>query len=80
MTFYDWDARSSYKVLVNRDKLYAIWPEDRETPKGWKDIGQRGSRDLCLNYIEEVWTDMRPLTIRQRLDEAAVKVQRDAGN
>ena len=66
MSFYEWNPRSNYKVLVNREQLYAIWPEDRETPSGWRDIGQRGKRDACLEYIEEVWTDMRPLSLRRK--------------
>jgi MbtH protein len=55
-----------YKVVVNHEEQYSIWPADRENPLGWRDAGQRGSKDACLAYIQEVWSDMRPLSLRQR--------------
>jgi len=58
-----------YKVVVNNEGQYSIWPNDRETPLGWRDVGKVGSKAECLAYIEEVWTDMRPQSLRQRVDE-----------
>ena len=58
-----------YKVVVNDEEQYSIWPNDRETPLGWRDVGKVGTKAECLAYIEEVWTDMRPLSLRQNLDE-----------
>ncbi|BBJ37333.1 antibiotic synthesis protein MbtH [Streptomyces antimycoticus] len=56
-----------YVVVVNDEQQYSIWPADRELPPGWKGTGQRGTKDECLDHIEEVWTDMRPLSVRNHL-------------
>jgi MbtH protein len=55
-----------YKVVVNHEEQYSIWPADRETPRGWVDAGKTGPKDECLAYIREVWTDMRPLSLRRQ--------------
>lgn len=55
-----------YKVVVNHEEQYSIWPITKETPLGWKEVGKEGLKDECLAYIEEVWTDMRPLSIRNQ--------------
>jgi len=60
-----------YKVVVNKEEQYSIWPADRETPLGWKDTGKSGAKAECLAYIEEVWTDMRPLSLREAMEKAA---------
>jgi MbtH protein len=54
-----------YKVVVNDEQQYSIWPEHRENPLGWRDAGKSGLKAECLAYIDEVWTDMRPLGLRQ---------------
>lgn len=54
-----------YKVVVNDEEQYSIWPAGRETPPGWRDAGKSGSKAECLRYIDEVWTDMRPLSVRR---------------
>ena len=59
-----------YKVVVNHEEQYSIWPADRENPPGWRDAGKSGLKAECLAYVKEVWTDMRPLSLRQRMDEA----------
>jgi MbtH protein len=59
-----------YKVVVNHEEQYSIWPADRESPPGWRDGGKSGTKEACLAYIKEVWTDMRPLSLRQRMDAA----------
>jgi len=56
---------TSYKVVVNHEEQYSIWPNDRDNPPGWRDVGQHGSKTECLAYIKQVWTDMRPLSLRQ---------------
>ncbi|MDZ8110311.1 MAG: MbtH family protein [Nostoc sp. DedQUE12a] len=58
-----------YKVVVNHEEQYSIWPSDRENPIGWKDVGKNGLKQECLNYIKEVWTDMRPLSLRKKMQE-----------
>jgi MbtH protein len=60
-----------YKVVVNKEEQYSIWPADRETPLGWKDAGKSGTKAECLAYIQEVWTDMRPLSLREAMEKAA---------
>ena len=60
---------SRYKVVINHEEQYSIWPADRENPLGWKDVGKAGSKQECLDHIEEVWTDMRPLSLRDRMNK-----------
>jgi MbtH protein len=57
-----------YKVVVNHEEQYSIWPDERANPPGWRDAGKVGSKEECLTYIKDVWTDMRPLSLRNRLD------------
>lgn len=59
-----------YKVVINHEEQYSIWPVDRDNPLGWRDAGKRGSKAECLAYIEAVWTDMRPLSLRQKMAES----------
>ncbi len=58
-----------YKVVVNDEGQYSIWPADREPPAGWSEAGQAGPKADCLAYIEGVWTDMRPLSLRKKMGE-----------
>lgn len=58
-----------YKVVVNHEEQYSIWPAYREMPLGWREVGKEGLKDECLAYIEEVWTDMRPLSLRKKMEE-----------
>jgi MbtH protein len=60
-----------YKAVVNHEEQYSIWPADRENPLGWKDTGKVGPKAECLEYINEVWTDMRPLSLRKKMEEMA---------
>jgi uncharacterized protein YbdZ (MbtH family) len=60
-----------YKVVVNHEEQYSIWPRDRENPLGWSDAGKTGLKSDCLAYIKDVWTDMRPLSLRKKMEEAA---------
>ncbi len=64
------DDQGRYKVVVNLEGQYSIWFTDRENPPGWEDAGREGPREECLAYIEEVWTDMRPLSLKKRMEEA----------
>lgn len=67
----DKEDTTVYKVVVNHEEQYSIWPAYRENPLGWKDIGQSGLKAECLAYIKEVWTDMRPLSLRKKMEEMA---------
>ncbi len=64
------DTRT-YIVLVNHEEQYSIWLADREIPLGWRAVGTPGSKDECLAWVKEVWTDMRPLSLRTSAAGAA---------
>jgi uncharacterized protein YbdZ (MbtH family) len=57
-----------YRVVVNHEEQYSIWPADRECPLGWRDAGKTGAKSECLAHIESVWTDMRPLSLRRQME------------
>lgn len=59
-----------YKVVVNHEEQYSIWPEYKENPLGWKDEGKTGLKAECLSHIGEIWTDMRPLSLRKQMEAA----------
>jgi MbtH protein len=61
-----------YEVVVNHEEQYSIWPAHREPPAGWSRIGTQGPKAQCLARIEEVWTDMRPLSLRKKMAEAGL--------
>ena len=65
----DYEDTITYRVVINHEEQYSIWPADREIPAGWTDVGRAGSKTECLDYIEEVWTDMRPLSVRKQMDQ-----------
>jgi len=62
-----------YKVVLNHEEQYSIWPADRDNPLGWRDAGRSGNKQECLEYIEQAWTDMRPLSLRGATGPAATK-------
>lgn len=65
------DDDREYKVVVNHEEQYSIWPAHRENPLGWRDGGKSGTKAECLGFISEVWTDMRPLSLRIQMEAAA---------
>jgi MbtH protein len=67
----DTQESRAYKVVLNHEEQYSIWPDGRENAPGWRDEGTAGTSDECLAHIEEVWTDMRPLSLRTRMAEQA---------
>src|SRR5262249_39629871 len=73
MSMYDPDKEDTtvYQVVVNHEEQYSIWPDYKEMPLGWKAVGKSGLKPECLAYIKEVWTDMRPLSLRKHMEEAA---------
>ncbi|MDB4951185.1 MAG: MbtH family protein [Gemmatimonadetes bacterium] len=60
-----------YGVVVNDEEQYSIWLAERELPLGWKAVGRSGTKNECLQHIGEVWTDMRPLSLRRTMAETA---------
>ncbi|WP_433533534.1 MbtH family protein [Micromonospora sp. CA-263727] len=60
----------TYQVVVNDEEQYSIWLADRELPAGWRAEGTRGGREECLAHIGQVWTDMRPSSLRRHMAQA----------
>ncbi len=67
------DENQEFNVVINHEEQYSIWPADRENALGWNDVGVSGPKQKCLDHIEEVWTDMRPLSLRKKMEEDARK-------
>jgi MbtH protein len=67
MSTKDSEDKTIYKVVVNHEEQYSIWPAQQENPLGWKDAGKSGLKEECLEYIKTVWTDMRPLSLRKKM-------------
>ncbi len=67
--FEDDDDRS-YQVVVNDEEQYSIWPVGRELPAGWHAQGPAGPKADCLAHIAQVWTDMRPRSLREQMAAA----------
>jgi MbtH protein len=66
----EFEDNEVYKVVVNHEEQYSIWPVDKENALGWRDAGNSGTREECLAHIKDVWTDMRPLSLRQKMGDA----------
>ncbi|HEU4507243.1 MAG TPA: MbtH family protein [Pyrinomonadaceae bacterium] len=67
-----------YKAVVNHEEQYSIWPAHRENALGWNDAGKTGTKAECLAYIKEIWTDMRPLSLRKKMEENAARASQQA--
>ncbi len=65
------DGGAIYTVIINHEEQYSIWPDWKAVPAGWRVAGKTGSKAECLAYINEVWTDMRPLSLRRQMAEGA---------
>ncbi|NBM18191.1 MbtH family NRPS accessory protein [Streptomyces sp. GC420] len=63
-------ATQEWTVVVNDEEQYSVWASDRDIPAGWRATGTSGTREECLAHIEQVWTDMRPLSLRLAMDAA----------
>jgi MbtH protein len=70
MSQSDHEDTTIYQVVMNDEEQYSIWPATRDLPMGWRPAGKQGTKSECLAYIEEVWTDMRPLSLRKKMEEA----------
>ncbi len=63
-----WDSEDTvFNVVINHEEQYSIWPDYKEIPNGWRATGKSGKKQECLDYINEVWTDMRPLSLRKHM-------------
>jgi MbtH protein len=70
MAYEDVEDTRHYKVVVNHEEQYSIWPSARENALGWRDEGFSGGKAECLQHIKEIWTDMRPLSLRKQMDKS----------
>ncbi len=61
------EDRREYRVVVNDEEQYSIWPAERTLPAGWREAGMRGEKAACLAHIDQVWTDLRPLSLRKAM-------------
>lgn len=59
-----------YRAVINDEEQYSIWPDGKELPAGWHDAGKLGTKEECLAHIEQVWTDMRPRSLREAMAKA----------
>jgi MbtH protein len=64
----DIESRITYLVVVNHEEQYSIWPDYKDIPNGWRSVGKSGTKKECLDYIGQVWTDMRPLSLRRKME------------
>ncbi len=62
------DHSVRYQVVRNDEEQFSIWPAGREIPAGWHAVGVSGTKDECLAHIRDVWTDMRPLSLRRAME------------
>jgi MbtH protein len=69
MSASDTEDTCKYIVVVNHEEQYSIWPDYKEIPAGWTACDKSGYKQECLDYINEVWTDMRPLSLRKKMDK-----------
>ena len=67
----DQDDMRDYIVVINHEEQYSIWPNGKQLPDGWHSIGKEGRRAELLEYIARVWVDMRPLSLRKKMDDIA---------
>jgi uncharacterized protein YbdZ (MbtH family) len=78
MTHDEEDDKTTYLVVVNHEEQYSIWRDDREIPDGWREAGKAESKAECLDHIATVWADMRPLSLRRKMEEdAAAEAERN---
>jgi MbtH protein len=76
----DDDPIKSYTVLINDEEQHSLWPDGREVPNGWREVGVRGSKSDCLAYVEKVWKDITPLSVRQQLAKSGYAAARAPEN
>jgi len=73
MSMFEEDNAPSCRVVINEEEQYSIWPVTRACPPGWHDAGYSGSKRECLEFIDRVWTDMRPRSLRLQMEQIAWK-------
>lgn len=64
---FDEDDPRPYRVVINDEEQYSVWPADQPPPSGWRPAGPAGAIRDCLSWISAHWTDMRPLSLRRQM-------------
>jgi MbtH protein len=65
---------ATHTVLINDEGQYSLWPIRKPVPDGWRAVDKQGSEEECMKYVDEVWTDMRPISLRKRMQQQAIAV------
>lgn len=63
------EDKRAYTVVVNDEDQYSVWLADRDPPAGWRRVGEARPKAECLKHVQELWTDMRPASLRRAMDE-----------
>jgi MbtH protein len=63
------DPNGTFLVLVNHENQHSIWPSFADVPAGWSVVHGEASRQSCLDYVEEHWTDLRPTSLIKSMAE-----------
>jgi len=63
-------SNQKYHVVINSEHQYSIWFSGRPLPKGWNDVGKTGTKEECLDYIKSIWLDIRPLSLKEKMNHA----------
>ena len=67
------DDNTTYQVLRNDEEQYSLWPLTLDIPAGWRAVGKQGTKPECMSYVDEVWTDMRPRSLREQMAADSTK-------
>lgn len=70
---------TSWKVVINVEDQYSIWPMNKELPLGWRALEKSGTKEECLDYIKEIWVDMRPRSLRELMDKKNSETSKQVG-
>jgi MbtH protein len=65
----DEEVPQIYIVLVNEEEQYSLWLSHKDIPTGWTNVGFSGTKGECMEYVDKIWTDITPLSVRKRLAE-----------
>jgi MbtH protein len=67
------DNVSTFVVLINEEGQYSLWPKKKSVPQGWRLAGKEGTREECCQYVDKNWVDMRPISLRKKMDAQVIK-------
>ncbi|MFF4604355.1 MbtH family protein [Streptomyces sp. NPDC001339] len=62
------DPAPHYQVLVNHEEQYGLFPAGLQIPDGWQAVGHQDTEAACRAYVDTVWHDTRPLSLRRALE------------